>query len=491
MKKRGFLTIIIVFVALCLIPLALYPVKGKEAAESGEIATVLPSIRNEDGSGINRAFFAEAGDFFTGNFAFRNELVSADSALRKGIFHTSTQDNVVVGKDGFLFYGSTVNDFFGKKTLSDEQLSAIAYNMALMQETLSEDGITYVFTVAPNKNSLYSQYMPVGYRTNRKTKNITRLIPYLEEAGVNYVNLHAHFSSQEEILYHKTDSHWNNKGAAQVNALLLDAAGKESTDYGAISYEERNDFTGDLFRMLYPAVKGTEKEVYYEKERDYTYDWEIDSTHDAEIATTNEKKGGSLVMFRDSFGDSLLPFTADEYGSGYFSRALPYPAYVAYERGADTVITEIVERNLYYLQRLAPVLAAHDQQEFALPEETDSSYQADAVIEEADAGESTYVKISGHMDSTRTKVTDRTYVSLYDEEQGFGYIFPTYHTSEQRVASEEAAESEKRADDGIDGYAVYIDPDTMANGEYQITFLAESAGSLVRSDVLSSYVIED
>ena len=494
MKKKGQLIIIILFCILCLVPLVLYPVKGREGAESGQISTVLPSLVTKDG--FNRRFFEQAGDYFTGNFAFRNELVTADSALRSGLFHTSTKDNVIVGRDGFLFYNSSLDDYLGKATLSDRQLSDIAYNLELMQRTLAEDGIRFVFTVAPNKNSLYPQYMPQKFRTDVQSKNSTRLLPYLEKAGVNYVDLFAFFKSQDEVLYHKTDSHWNNKGAAMANQLLLSAVGKESTDYSQIDYEVRTDFTGDLFRMLYPSKKGTEEEIYYSKKPDYRYLQEIDSTYDARIQTENDKKDGSVLMFRDSFGNSLLPFTADEYGAGFFSRAVPYQVYRAYDRKADTVIAEIVERNLSDLAQAAPVLPPHDCSDILLPQSIDESYQASAEVDEMQIAKEdddpasqahTYLKVSGEMDPARTVEGTKTYVSMYDPAQGFGYIFQAYHTSEQKVNEEE--DRSKNAADSEDAcrYAVYVDAEAIADGDYEVSLLTEENGEQIRSKMLTTY----
>ena len=496
MKKKGLVCIILLFVILCLIPLVFYPVRGREAAESSDVPTALPALVKtvSDAHGktenvFNQKFLSDAGDYFTGTFAFRNELVTADSALRSGIFHTSTKSNVVIGKDGFLFYGSTMDDYLGRTTLTDLQLSQIAYNLSLMQRTLEEDGKTFVFTIAPNKNSLYPQYMPSGYKTDRTTANYTRLVPYLEKAGVNYVNLHAFFSGQDEVYYHKTDSHWNNKGAALANRLLLKAVGRKSTDYDSIPCEARNDMTGDLFRMLYPAAKGQETEYYYQKERDYDYVEEIESTYDPEILTDNRKKDGSLVMFRDSFGNALVPFTADEYGSGFFSRALPYQVYQAYDREADTVIAELVERNLYYLQSLAPVLPAHDRLDLELPETADPDLRVTAQVEPEEAGEHELLKVTGQIDPKRMKADADTYISLYDKEQDFGYIFQVYHCSEQKPEEDES--EAKKADRGEqeNGYAVYLDPVGIADGNYEISLLHENEGRLIRSKEVAQYEI--
>lgn len=342
MKKKIFF--IILFTAICIFPLASFPFAGNQNAESAMSAKPTPSITKA--GKLNRDFFKDCGDYFSYNFGFRQNFVTADARLKSGLFSTSDQDNVVLGRNGWLYYGSSMDDYYGYETMSDKDIEKAVKNLSEIQKELNDKGIRFVFTIAPNKNSLYPQYMPGGYDTTPDKRNSVRLRKALEKSDVNYVDLYCLFENTDEVLYHKTDSHWNNKGAAMVCNKLLKAAGKDCTDYSNVPYKIKNDFTGDLFSMLYPTDKGTDPEVYYDVKRSYTYDQPIESTYDPEIETTNHDKTGSLVMFRDSFGNSLLPFVADEYGKCYFSRMDPIDISEATDRGADTVIVEIVERNL-------------------------------------------------------------------------------------------------------------------------------------------------
>ena len=66
-------------------------------------------------------------------------------------------------------------------------------------------------------------------------------------------------------------------------------------------------------------------------------------------------------MFRDSFGNTLYPFLADSFGHAVFSRSMPWQMTLLEETGADTVVLELVERNLDYLARRAPVFPAPER----------------------------------------------------------------------------------------------------------------------------------
>src|SRR5699024_11407153 len=67
---------------------------------------------------------------------------------------------------------------------------------------------------------------------------------------------------------------------------------------------------GDLNAMLYPATSGekTEWNYDYQFEKNYTFEGENDEVEDDWLVTDNQKEQKSLLMFRDSFGDTLISF---------------------------------------------------------------------------------------------------------------------------------------------------------------------------------------
>ena len=76
------------------------------------------------------------------------------------------------------------------------------------------------------------------------------------------------------------------------------------------------------------------------------------------IHTLRAERSGSLLMFRDSFGNSLYPFMADSFFEARFSRAMPYDLSLLDEFHSDTLVIELVERNIVWLTQRAPILSA-------------------------------------------------------------------------------------------------------------------------------------
>lgn len=358
--KKGKLIYCILFFAICLCPsLGMLVTKQETSSENRQLSE-FPSPKTEEGK-INVEWLSQAGDYFQEHFAFRNELVTGNALLHGRFLETSTADGVIQGKNGWLYYKDSLDDYLGQDLLSDRSLFNIAHMLSMTQQALEEKGVNFLFTIAPNKNSLYGDNMPyydklkVSDQTNREN-----LEGWLKTEKVAYADLYQALMEEDEVLYHARDSHWNNKGAALAADVLMDALGKDHDSYEGESYTVRRDYTGDLDTMLYPLASTADDEIYYDKETTYATVEEIQSNFDPRITTVNPVKEGSLVMYRDSFGNALLPYMADAYANAYFSRGIPYQLMDVETHSADTVIIERAERFLPEMSQFPPVLTAKE-----------------------------------------------------------------------------------------------------------------------------------
>ena len=358
--KKGKLIYCILFFAICLCPsLGMFVTKQETSSENRQLSE-FPSPKTDEGK-INVEWLSQAGDYFQEHFAFRNELVTGNALLHGRLLETSTADGVIQGKNGWLYYKDSLDDYLGQDLLSDRSLFNIAHMLSMTQQALEEKGVNFLFTIAPNKNSLYGDNMPyydklkVSDQTNREN-----LEGWLKTEKVAYADLYQALMEEDEVLYHARDSHWNNKGAALAADVLMDALGKDHDSYEGESYTVRRDYTGDLDTMLYPLASTADDEIYYDKETTYATVEEIQSNFDPRITTVNPVKEGSLVMYRDSFGNALLPYMADAYANAYFSRGIPYQLMDVETHSADTVIIERAERFLPEMSQFPPVLTAKE-----------------------------------------------------------------------------------------------------------------------------------
>ena len=355
-RQAGYILFIAVFLLLCMVPSAGMLLAGRGDSSSGanEVLSALPALRDGEGR-FNADYPAQLSAYVEDNYFLRQELVTAWSALNHRVFRTSISEDVVLGRDGWLYFGGTLDDYTGANPLDEGEAARAARNLALMREYCETLGARFLFTIAPNKNSLYPAYMPAlpVFSARRGADNLREA---LTAEGVDYLDLFAVFGGQSETLYFLRDSHWNSKGAA-LAADSLNAALGRSSGYFSGPFSPQAVHRGDLYAMLYPAGEEMETDMVYGGTLAFTYDVPIRSAENLTILTSGSQEG-SLLMFRDSFGNLLYPYLADSYGRALFSRATAYRLNLVEERETDCVVVELVERNLRYLLENVPVMPA-------------------------------------------------------------------------------------------------------------------------------------
>ncbi len=345
------------FLLLCLFPLVGILFFGVAEPAANEILAFWPSLTEEDGS-FNLSYLDEVEDYLADRFALRQEMVTLQHSLTSHLFGETGVDDVIQGKDGWLFYGDTLADYEGTSFMTEREIWSAARSLYLMQEYCTEQGATFLFTIAPNKNSLYGEYMPDRYPASTAESNADRLADALAEQSVAYTDLFAVFLAQEDILYRKLDSHWNQRGAALAGDTLLAALGMDFTPFFPEEYETVWEEIGDLYEMVYPTGTETDEDQQYLRAFTFTYTDTLRTTSQNLIRTANENASGSLLMFRDSFGNTLHTFMAEAFGTACFSRSMPYDLTMLATEEADTVVIELVERNLSWLNTRPAIFPA-------------------------------------------------------------------------------------------------------------------------------------
>lgn len=92
MKKKIF--IIIFFCLLCIPSLGMLFFKTDVSVEQRQVQ-IFPSIKT--GGKLNVKFFDQLNDYFSDNFAFRQNLIEADAIIKKNVFRQSGNEKVIVG----------------------------------------------------------------------------------------------------------------------------------------------------------------------------------------------------------------------------------------------------------------------------------------------------------------------------------------------------------------------------------------------------------
>ncbi len=371
MKKMWKLLYCALFFLLLCLPAALFPFFQNDASLEKRALAEFPSYLSQ--GRLNLQYSDQFESWVSDHLPLRAQLLTASNTLKSELLHGQSS-NVIVGKEGWLFFASEAGDYLGTNAMTEDQLKAFAVTLSLMQERVEENGGRFSFVPMPNKSSVYPEYMPAQYRRAEES-NLRRIQALLPAYGVRFTDmLELLTARKEEGLYHRRDSHWNYLGALYGSDAILDSLGREHPDHSNVQYAVERSWRGDLDKLLLPAGGVLDDQMSFQTEHAkfrFSYPQGVadaqaqlavfmsDREERDELFSTKNlerKDGSNLFMARDSFGRALLPWMIDSYENATFRRA-DHPDLSSLKEGTD-VVYEIAERNLNRVIESAPFLFA-------------------------------------------------------------------------------------------------------------------------------------
>lgn len=307
-------------------------------------------------------------EYLEDRLPFRNELMTLNSAMEYYLFHRSTSDNVLIGKEGWLFYvskgdGDPIGSYQGTNLLSEDELAVMAENLVFWRDYLAERGMEFVLFLAPNKERMYSEYMPDSYGDPAEEYKVKQVVEYLRantdlRVVYPYEELMQAKEAVAENIYYKTDSHWNEIGAYVGASALLKELGIDMpaiTDEG-ITIEDPGKAEGDLAKMLYLSkpMKNVDSNYHvtgYDA-HGVTND-EADFFGMMSYYTTDAADERSLYLIRDSFATAMSPYLASQFDTANMRHISSYTNDDLWQCDPDVVVLELVERNVDKLMSFA------------------------------------------------------------------------------------------------------------------------------------------
>ena len=397
--------------ALLLLPLlAMLWYQPDPESQTSELAK-WPAATSDDGS-PNLEYLSQAGDYFADHFAYRAELITLNARLQTGLLGVSPTDQVIYGTDGWLYYGGTLDDFLGTGSASDRALFNEAHNLRLLQDHVQAFGARFAVTVAPNKNSVYPQNMPWWYLPGSGDEP-TRLAQALARAGVEYIDLFGLFAASDpEPLYLRSDSHWNNCGAFKAYQKIMAELELPVLDLQASQATARADHRGDLEALLFPSAVVPETDFYFDLPA-YEFSSLGASVEDANVDTLNPQGSGTLLMYRDSFADALIPFFSASFNQAHYSKPLPYDLSDLEKYQPSVVLLESAQRSTLNFSANPPAFAAPlvDAADFA------DATVVESATSQRFAQDGPYLVVSGKLDEELASAEAQVFLRVRKSEQ--------------------------------------------------------------------------
>lgn len=296
--------------------------------------------------------------YLSDHFGFRNLLIQLHGELMVNGFGVTSNQSVILGKDGWLFLANegSLEDYRHTDPFTPAELESWRNILEARQRWCAAHGIAYLVVFAPSKHSIYPEEMPDIYTRLPEPSRLPQLVQYLKEqhSQVQVLDLTEPLVEAKSAgvrLYQKTDTHWNDRGAWVGYQKIIDAVRQQVPGVHASPISDFEPVTNirpgmDLAGQL--GLNGVLEEQSLDLKSRIPLRLPYVEQDVVEPFTVNASSPGQpgIVVFRDSFFTQVLPWLAESFGRGaYFWQYGFSPEIIEAEHPA-IVIQEIAERKL-------------------------------------------------------------------------------------------------------------------------------------------------
>ena len=301
------------------------------------------------------------------NFFQRNFLIENFNRLRIKV-GDHVFPVVIIGKEGWMEYtgDGNMDDFQNALHFSSQALLNTAQTIEECHKYAQEHNMTFLIVVAPNKASIYPDKLPEEIQPLSELSRFDQLNNYLRSKKIpEILDLRTALreARQQQDVYNKLGTHWNNYGAYIAYVEIIDALSTQHPDLEPFSAkflrfrlvsQDSGDIAGLIeanFLVKEPvptSTRNVDDFVHKINFPDAGFGYhEISWIPNSDLPT--------LLLFHDSFGYAgLNDFLALNFSKAYYVHRTASTLYLnkqAIEQFAPNVmIYEIVERNLKGIQ---------------------------------------------------------------------------------------------------------------------------------------------
>ena len=318
--------------------------------------------------------------FFNDRVGLRTQYTALWRTLLYRIFNASLhRDSVVAGKNGWLFLGDRFADVFSRHAGQTRHNPALPERLANYHKRIQEEfalrDAHFLILVAPDKHSVYPEYLPDYVKNPIPTPTYSEFLSKAAEKNLAAPDLRDCLADAKktygDLLYPRTNTHWTSLGAYLAYVAAMDYINThcfpvatlpiaehrlEETDTGfdlsRLLGVRTGDFTIDLAWSAPPAT------VTMLDQADNTTSFhnakELRVADNAAVAVSNPAalNNAKVLVIRDSFFNAMAGFFVQS-----FRECTIYPRY-SYTRKSidftslkfDLVIYEVIERDLPFIE---------------------------------------------------------------------------------------------------------------------------------------------
>ena len=286
--------------------------------------------------------------------------------LRKGLEHRiGSSSRWYEGTENWLFLGNSYDQTVEKLKLdkipTNDEITSLIDTFAEISDVASKSNTQIALLIGPNKSSVYEERLPseVSVSESRYVNFFVKKLSEISNLTVyDPTDDFRKLTNYEGLLYYRTDTHWNDKGAFFAFNNLMS---KLSFNTPNVSFSLDNSIKGDLIEISDLSDFPLMNDDTWAASIDYSYELiRIENTNFAISATFGKQEtvinSNPLVdkivwVVGDSFTTALKPYFESTFREvkylGHWRQVLPNLASILEDvsEKPDLVVVVRVERS--------------------------------------------------------------------------------------------------------------------------------------------------
>jgi alginate O-acetyltransferase complex protein AlgJ len=270
--------------------------------------------------------------YFNDNYGFRKSLVSLNSQMMDKVFDESPDARAVVGKHGWFYFDNhnSLLDARGMAIISDEMIERGVKSFGENWKKMREKNIDYLLIIAADKSTIYPEFLPDYIKPNephRIDKFLNALKAKYPDFPVVDLRPTLKKAKENEVIYHKTDTHWNRRGA-HYGYVEIAKALKIKPHLREDFLEIEDEFIrGDISDIM--GVETTNRNYELTPKFTQTYHRvmptaaEIKFFHKLNFFENSNKNLPVIFGYQDSYFGDLFGYMSEHFSKSFYDNEFP------------------------------------------------------------------------------------------------------------------------------------------------------------------------
>ena len=279
---------------------------------------------------IDTSFSSDYEKYINDQFFLRDNWIDLKSRIEYLLGKRENND-IIFGKENYLFKKFTT---FNDEMLENNLNSIITFTNNYNKEV--------DFFIIPNSYAVYDELTPRYLPLVDQLSLINSINSYLSLKSNDHINTinvaEELLKNKDDYIYYKTDHHWTSYGAYLAYLTYMDYLGLEIVDINNLEKITINNFLGTYYNRskyfkadsdlityynilgLHIEIDGKEKlslmdlDKFKSSDKYSAFLWGNNGlTKVINENIAEERKGSSILIFKDSYANSFIQFLANNY----------------------------------------------------------------------------------------------------------------------------------------------------------------------------------